>query len=645
MTLVDRVLPKGILQKYQKKELKGNYNFTEGEYHLANYLDKKLPKEWIIHTKPTLKKWGLHMTKKTPDIVIAHKKFGIMIIEVKDYSDFNNFKKEIVKTRDNRKFLDIFYKDNKGRSKNINPVKQVEDYLWRMRDGIKEIIEEISENTSKLNLIKCGVYFHNEHSTAEAKQFVGYPDFLKTYRCNVFAKDMLNDKTPLHNLIPLLLNKDKIQSKIDWTYKFKNWISDPLHFVESKIIASEKELDLKQRRYTLPEPGVIQKLSGVAGSGKTKVISWRAAKLASLGKQILIVCFNITLKNYIEYEIINIHKSKELPSNIDIVHFHEFIKLYADERGIPYHFDENDDALEKETIIKCIRDKEQFPNETNNYDAILIDEGQDFKEEWFKFVRSFLNNNEEVLIAIDSKQNVYGRKKTELKGVGSGKWGQLNIGYRLNNLHIKIANNFSKSFLGETNTDVETPYIQENKDKQHSLPFDPDPEAEWINVSNIVESNDKIIEVLNYLDHEKKNEFSDTTILVSEHSEGINLKENILSEFKNKIKISDVFKGKSKDPRNLVKYKEKKKLFTVRTNKLKMCTIKSFKGWERRNIIILTTRDKNIVNDQIQTYDYEMYTSLTRVREKIFIINLSERYREFYKNNSSLFSNKLWKAN
>jgi len=221
----------------------------------------------------------------------------------------------------------------------------------------------------------------------------------------------------------------------------------------------------------------------------------------------------------------------------------------------------------------------------------------------------------------------------------------LNIGYRLNNLHIKIANNFSKSFLGETNTDVETPYIEENKDKQHSLPFDPDPEAEWINVSNIVESNDKIIEVLNYLDHEKKNEFSDTTILVSEHSEGINLKENILSEFKNKIKISDVFKGKSKDPRNLVKYKEKKKLFTVRTNKLKMCTIKSFKGWERRNIIILTTRDKNIVNDQIQTYDYEMYTSLTRVREKIFIINLSERYREFYKNNSSLFSNKLWKAN
>ena len=117
------------------------------------------------------------------------------------------------------------------------------------------------------------------------KKFVGYPEFLRSDRCNVFASDLLNDRTPLHNLIPLLLNKNKINSSNDWTLNFKNWISDPLHFIESKIMASEKDLDIKQRRYTLPEPGVIQKLSGVAGSGKTKVIAWRAAKLASLSKK------------------------------------------------------------------------------------------------------------------------------------------------------------------------------------------------------------------------------------------------------------------------------------------------------------------------------------------------------------------------
>ena len=62
-----------------------------------------------------------------------------------------------------------------------------------------------------------------------------------------------------------------------------------------------------------------------------------------------------------------------------------------------------------------------------------------------------------------------------------------------------------------------------------------------------------------------------------------------------------------------------------------MCTIKSFKGWERRNIIILTMPDENQINKKI--YDYEMYTSLTRVREKLFIINLSERYKKFVTEN------------
>ena len=47
MTTFDRVLPKNILEKYRRKELLPPYNLTEGEYYLANFLDKKLPKEWL----------------------------------------------------------------------------------------------------------------------------------------------------------------------------------------------------------------------------------------------------------------------------------------------------------------------------------------------------------------------------------------------------------------------------------------------------------------------------------------------------------------------------------------------------------------------------------------------------------------------
>ena len=61
----------------------------------------------------------------------------------------------------------------------------------------------------------------------------------------------------------------------------------------------------------------------------------------------------------------------------------------------------------------------------------------------------------------------------------------------------------------------------------------------------------------------------------------------------------------------------------IEGRKLKMCTIQSFKGWERRNVIMIIPRNV------IKYFDYKFYTSLTRVREKLFIINLSERYKKF----------------
>ena len=67
-----------------------------------------------------------------------------------------------------------------------------------------------------------------------------------------------------------------------------------------------------------------------------------------------------------------------------------------------------------------------------------------------------------------------------------------------------------------------------------------------------------------------------------------------------------------------------------------MCTIKSFKGWERRNIIIVTNSDENTKNKK-KYYDQEIYTSLTRVREKLIVINRSEKYRKFGDENFEKF--------
>ena len=86
----ERLFPIGILKKSRNRELKPD--FEKGEFFLADYLNKNLPKEWNIYTRPELKaRWGSNQNKKTPDVVIAHPSDGIMIFEVKNWNISNFF--------------------------------------------------------------------------------------------------------------------------------------------------------------------------------------------------------------------------------------------------------------------------------------------------------------------------------------------------------------------------------------------------------------------------------------------------------------------------------------------------------------------------------------------------------------------------
>jgi len=641
MTIVDRVLPKGILKKFEKGErifnAKGEQErpFTQGEYYLAKYLDENLSEEWIINTKPELRnRWGSFIRPTTPDIVISSKHKGIMIIEVKDWKiDRPKYRKVLTKNKKGKQICKIFIDNQKV----ANPAEKTILYKERMLAGIADINREIFDDRRKYILLKCGVYFHN-CKTEEAKNFVGNPDPLK---CIVFGKDLLEKKINVDQFIPLIKIGKNINSNQDWLLKFQNWISPPLHSIEGKNMISERDLDEKQRKYVISTPNKIQKISGVAGSGKTQIIAIKAASLAAVGKKVLVICFNITLKNYLK-ELIDRAKYRFDRNNIDIFYFQDFCKAYREDRDIPFpeSISYTGDPVEvlgeaeKEEIIK---DKQKNIDTNYNYDAILIDEGQDFKESWFKLLRCFLNKNGEMLIAIDDKQNIYNRKKTSIAGIGSGRWGVLKKSYRLLNEHIDIANIFSEKFFTDFSI-KENPLIDKNADAQKSLPFKVDTVSEWRDVNNIVEARDEVCKILNRLQKDTQMDISDIVVLVPDHDEGMDLKKHIFETFPKKFSISDIFHKED------VKRQQAKKIFSVSDKvwdqktksyiegrKLKMCTIQSFKGWERRNVIMLIPRKIS------KYFDNKFYTSLTRVREKLFIINLSERYKKFSKDNSSFF--------
>ena len=212
------------------------------------------------------------------------------------------------------------------------------------------------------------------------------------------------------------------------------------------------------------------------------------------------------------------------------------------------------------------------------------------------------------------------KKKTSLKGIGGGRWGILKKSYRLLNPHIDLANKFSEKFLVDVNEESEDPKIELDKDNQFKLPFKAEPASFWLNILNDNDLNDSIVGILKDL-FDKKVSPSDIVILVTNHEQGRVLKQVIKDSYEH-IKIMDIFE------RMDVKQRQQKILFKVHSDKLKMATIASFKGWDRRNVIIVTDKTSNIEKNNARM-DFEFYTSITRVREKVFILNRNKRYEDF----------------
>ena len=620
MSDFERLFPIGILKKSRNRELKPD--FEKGEFFLADYLNKNLPKEWNIYTRPELKaRWGSNQNKKTPDVVIAHPSDGIMIFEVKNWNISNFFVDEIKKIGF-RTRVDIYQKNLKGRSGNLNPVDQVENYLWRMRNGIHDILEEIYVNNNKRHLIRCGIYFHNPYSTQDARNFVRYK-YIDQDRCSVIARDFLEEGIEIEKIVPLINNRFKIKSDKNWLSLFSNWISPPLHRQEKQFRLSINDLDNNQKKYAESKPNVIQKISGVAGSGKTTIAALRAAISANNKKKVLVLCYNITIKNFLIDEVEKtIYSQNEL---IDFFHFHDFCKAYRENNKISYKTNILNEESDDISIDEIKNHKEQNKDYSINYDVIIIDEGQDFKKNWYDFIRKFLNPNGEILIALDQKQNIYNReKKTSLKGIGGGRWGILKKSYRLLNAHIDLANKFSEKFLIDNNEEDEDPRIELDKNNQFKLPFKAEPASYWLNILNDNDLNDSVIGILKDL-FDKKVSPSDIAILVTNHDQGRTIKE-VISNSYDDFKIMDVFDKMD------VRQRQQKILFKVHSDKLKMATIASFKGWDRRNILIITDKTSSFEKNNARM-DFEFYTSMTRVREKVYILNRNKRYTEFLREN------------
>lgn len=152
-------------------------------------------------------------------------------------------------------------------------------------------------------------------------------------------------------------------------------------------------------------------LRGVSGSGKTLTLICRAQHLRTRYPQwrILVVCFNRVLADYLRTTI-------EPDAQVEVVHFHGWCRRQIETAGIsvppPPTAKAERAAYWDETLPKLLlRAYQDGRCKPGGYQAILVDEGQDFADDWYRaLLRALDPETNSLLIALDSSQNIYERK-------------------------------------------------------------------------------------------------------------------------------------------------------------------------------------------------------------------------------------------
>ena len=165
-------------------------------------------------------------------------------------------------------------------------------------------------------------------------------------------------------------------------FEVKDWdleqvvSADPQHFtLQISGSTQKRRTPLQQARDYIYRS--MDKIKPGLGSGKTLILVHRAALLRNYipdVRRVLFVCYNVTLVNYIK----RLLSDKQVPLGDNGVEVMHFFQLCARICGGDVKY-ENENQYYYERVIQAAQEK--LLDWLVRYDAVLIDEGQDFSDD------------------------------------------------------------------------------------------------------------------------------------------------------------------------------------------------------------------------------------------------------------------------
>jgi hypothetical protein len=412
---------------------------SQGEHRLFAVL-KRLPNEVVVYYEPII-------DNRNPDFVVVLPTLGVLLIEVKGWylPDIIAGDTHAVRVRDGDREVE-----------HVHPLRQVADYKYRLmkvcandRKAFALVNPDgryagkfqfpfasfaVLSNITRENLNKMPA-----HSRAV------FPPATVATRDQLIAWEMLD-------LVALIaVFKGYFDTFIaPMTQNQINIVKAILHpeiLLGLDLSQPEepqvKVLDLKQEGLARDVGDGHRLIFGVAGSGKTVLLTARAKLIARFdpGAKILVLCYNVALAALLTEAL------KDFRA-VTVMTFHR----WAGRNGLKW--DGEEDAQLGEALLTRL--KAGAPD-SGRYDTILIDEAQDFDPTWYPCVLAAMKDplGGDLLIVGDGSQGLYNRQKVSWKQLGiqaAGRTQYLHKNYRNTRPIIALATRFANKST-ETNED------------------------------------------------------------------------------------------------------------------------------------------------------------------------------------------------
>lgn len=570
---------------------------TAGETKVLQLFDQQLPPEWEIYVQP-------HLNGLRPDFVLLNPLSGIAVFEVKDW----NLDAMRYFTKNDKWGHPSLWAEKDGREFSIqkdNPISKVNRYK-------RDIFDLYCPRLQKGNgwaAITAGVIFPFARASDVTRLLSPFipADNYPQYRPISGADEVSADD--IRSIFPDGDRRNSIVMSKDHAKDLRGWLVEP-DFASTQ--RTPLVLDARQRELAESRTKTgYRRIKGPAGSGKSLVLAARAARLANEGRSVLVATFNITLWHYLRDLIVRDLDAPHLARNIQFTHFHLWCKHTCCEVGWEKRYDavwkpfaEAQLKQQKQQIredilnswLPLLADEAVQHPDTKRYDAILVDEAQDYQPLWWNVLRKACVENGERLLVADATQDVYdtARAWTDevMSGAGfpGGRWAELRISYRLPPRALSMARDFAETYLPEDSVDLPEP-------EQGSLDLYPC-HLRWVQCDRNVA--DRVcfeeIESLMKLTGTKGLANADITVLASEKKSGAEVVRRLDEQ---DIRVVHTF---SEDNRR------QKMGFYMGDAKIKATTLHSFKGWESRLLVVFVTEAADAKGLAL------IYTGLTRLK-------------------------------